>query len=318
MKIKFVCYIIVLITLIPISYFYVYGVTPNTLLGSPFLQGVNFASVYKTGNYSPNQYDTVINVNATQGGFKTYTNPAIVTLPDAASFRNLTLTVKKVDYGLGPVMIKASGSDKIDVNFSNFNLTGSGDFITLQSNKTGWQILSYVPKSILNDRVKGTSENLRVTSAILAFTPTTGTAVPTTGIFLSPIQFANNVRIDTIGIIVQTGIAASSCDLAIYRDNGTSYPSMQVTGSFKNVATTTSTSIASGTYSPPLNLQFGKYWLAIECGGGAGVTANAFGLANLPSLGVTTSTGAGVASSWGWVLTNTFSASSFPNPFPSV
>lgn len=276
-------------------------------LEDPQLNGANIAyKLITSTSYSATIYDTMIGVNSTTAG-----GIVTITLPSASSDTNGTYLISKINYGNNLVMVKPS-SGTIN-SFNNYNLTSKGDsLMVISDGGSDWKtVITPIPTRIIS----GSSTNMLVTNAITGFTPT-ASAPTSTVVEATQKVFDRPVTIDQIGIVVGTGVASSTCDLGIYRSNSTGYPSVQVVGSFKNVATATSTQVVTATYSPALTLQEGTYWFANECSTSTTLTTNHIPVTALPTIGITSATGVGV-SNVGYATANSFSAGSLPNPYPN-
>ena len=91
---------------------------------------------------------------------------------------------------------------------------------------------------------------------------TPGTLLTVTGtLYAYPIYIPGNTPIKTISIDSTTGQTGGALHAGIYTDlNGA--PNALVTGSDSGALAATSTAVATATYSTPLNLTAGWYWLA--------------------------------------------------------
>lgn len=65
----------------------------------------------------------------------------VATLPLAAAHAGKVLCVKKVDAGVGAVVVTPTAPDLIDNNLAAYNLAVQGDFLFLVAHATGWDVL---------------------------------------------------------------------------------------------------------------------------------------------------------------------------------
>ncbi|HXX06362.1 MAG TPA: hypothetical protein VEJ68_06045 [Candidatus Bathyarchaeia archaeon] len=279
-----------------------------TAVQNTLLNGLKLSMVNKNVGYSVTASDTIINVNATAGG-----NPTTITLPSANTVTNETFIIKKIDYGTNVIMVKTSGGT-ID-GFANENMTLAKTMLMVQSNGTGYNTLIYPQMSMDSFRVAGKSLNHWFGSFAVPFTPTTITP-STTAITATPFTIGNPIRIDKIQLEVSTSVAGSTCRMGIYTDNGTGYPQYLVMGSDVGTVSGASTGVQTNTFTTPITLPSGGYWLANQCS-----TATTIQLRAIPStaiqnvLGVLSTMGI-TATGTGWQAT--FSYATFPHVFPTV
>lgn len=104
----------------------------NTLTNKTF-NGIRFASVTKTANYTATTSDHTIRFDATSGNL---TCP----LPAAAACVGLVLVMKKIDGSANTVTIDANGTETIDGALTLVIASQYTSF-TIQSNGTGWDII---------------------------------------------------------------------------------------------------------------------------------------------------------------------------------
>ena len=286
-------------------------VTKVLTLDKPLLQGYKISDVYKSAAYTVTGSDTNVDVNATACG-----NPCVLKLPAPSTVTNATFVIQKVDYGTAQLMITTASSTDTFINgFNNYNLTSAKDTLGLTSNGTIYQSSPsyHVPLDAM--RIKGTSLNRFVTQAISGFTPVT-ISPSATLLIATPFTLGNTAKIDQISIEVSTLVAGSTCRMGIYSDNGTDYPAFLVVGSDVGTVSGASTGVKTNTFTPPITLHAGLYWLSSQCSTPTTILLRGIPAAAVPNvIGILSTMGA-TAAGTGWSATNTFGA--LPHAFPTT
>lgn len=278
------------------------------------VNGISVSNTNKTSGYTLVIKDDIVNTYPSA-------NPTIYILPTCVNAKGKEYELIKSDQTRNIAQIKTTSSQTIG-KFTNYNLTENGDYVTVQCDGVNWDIINYLIKDVnslypASSSTAGAGENLYVSGALTGYSQA-AIAPQATNIQTVPLIISTPVKIDTVNIDVTVGLAASSCDVALYRSNSTNYPTTQVTGSFKNIATATSSQAASATYSPALLLQPGLYWIANECSSAATLTIDGISTATAFPAVLGSNVGAFTNGNTpiGWTIANAFSAASFPNSYP--
>lgn len=240
-----------------------------------------------------------------------------LTLPSASTVTGQVYNIVRNDTSparTNRLIIDASGSETID-NSLMYNLTRNLQSVAIQSDGSKWTVIeeSGKPVSIFGTNlVKGSNFNRWYGSAMTQGTTTTTTQRANT-MTATPFPVSVATTFDQIQIDVTTTKAASTCRAAIYTDNGNGYPDKLVSGSDVGTILTSGAGRAGNTFSGPITLQSGMYWLGFQCsGGGQGLRAWT-NTQIYPALGyVSTST----ASSTTTGYNSTFTYAAFPNNWP--
>ena len=285
--------------------------TGKQTIQSPQVNGLNFAFVAKTASYSPSAFDTVITVDATLA------NPTSVTLPSAATDANQTLWVKKIDYTKNVAKVITSSSQTID-GFNSYNMTNPMQSVELISDGSNWKILDQQQATQFDHILRTSIVATRgwYGSTIVSFTPTTASPTTTT-LAVTPFIVGKTSQYDKIQAEVTTLLAASTCHLGVYSDNGTGYPASLIAGSDVGTISGASTGVQTNTFGTPIKLESGLYWLASQCSTATTLVLRAIPSTAIPDvMGEISTMGASANTGIGWTATNTYGA--LPNAFPTT
>ena len=212
------------------------------------------------------------------------------------------------------VMIDPVGTERIDGDL-NMNLTNNQQSVWLQSTGTAWTALRQDGET--NDFptqwIKGTNFNRWYGSATVQGTTSTSgqktNTITATPFFVNPTKAFDRIEID-----VTTNKAGSTCRSAIYSDNGNGYPDKLFTASdVGTIDTGAAAGRVGSTFTQPIILKTGAYWLAVQCSSG-GQILRAWTNTQIPMyLGyVSTSTASSITTGYN----ATFTYGAFPANFP--
>jgi len=115
-----------------------------------------------------------------------------------------------------------------------------------------------------------------ITAAVNQLAPGTVAQVANT-LRASPLWIRKTVTFVAFRLEVTTLVAATTCRLGLYTDNGSGYPSTLVTNSDVGTIDTATTGVKTSTFSSAITLTPGLYWIAWNSNGAATVRSIAVG-----------------------------------------
>jgi hypothetical protein len=278
----------------------------NIFSSQSVINGTFTTFVSKTSNYNALLTDDTINVDATNA------NPTTITLPSATTSVGKLYTISKKDLTTNPVAVTASAGN-VGGNATRFLISAS-DSITVQSDGTNWVMIDGNMASGINSfMIKGSSKNRYFDEAVAPDAHTSTIAVTANVLRAYPMVIAKTISIDSIQYEVTT-LAAGSCRVGIYTDNGTQYPDNLVSNTDIGIRAVSTVGMkTNATASAVTLLGNSLYWVAYDCN----ITPTLRGMlvtsiANV--LGYGTATG-GSQQGTGWTVASAFGA--LPSKYPA-
>jgi hypothetical protein len=290
-------------------------------LGNGFYVAVGKAGVKKTeitkissdSPYTASVLDDNIGADASGGNLT-------ITLPTAVGYEGKEFTIKRTDISASTNFVIIATTSSQTISGAANEWLATGEFITLKSNGTNWDVINRTTPSLFGSFFKrGTSSpnDRRYVAGVNSYssllTSTTAPAVNT--LWALPFIVARTTKFDKLSFMVTTLATAGGVARAgIYRDNGNTYPGVLYfdTGSIAVDAGSTSaprdTSITAGLQTFPAGL----YWLAWECGTAAPQIRVLPGIGTLFSLHGYGNDMA-VSTAYGYSVVHTFG--SLPDPY---
>ena len=219
---------------------------------SPVLNGIRGNSVDVATNYTVQDNDWRIRVNATL-------LPITITIPSAVGRWGKIFVIRKIDTSFNIVSVVAQQGQTIN-GFSSWELRNPDDLVEIFSDGITWKVIDYSSYDYNGYRRIGTLIPNRYYIAGMDSQGALGApaAVVANTLYTMPIMIGRGGTIDRLGVNVSTAIAASNVRMGIYRNlNGIPGTLLLDAGT---VATTTPAGLKEIIISQ--NLQPGLYWIA--------------------------------------------------------
>lgn len=236
----------------------------------------------QTTNYTPSTKDDVIVMNVTSGNKK-------VNLPTAVGASGKIYTIKMVGLTAGNIVqVLPLAGQTINGFSKGYNMTHADEIMVVQSNNTAWNKISNSDTSSSNYyQNRGTT---RWVDGVVASGGTTTSLLFASQIYAIPFVVPATEQFDREAIEVSTAAnpTTNDCRVAIYTDNGNTYPDQLVpnsdSGTNNNIQ-----AVRIYNFSSPITLSAGLYWKALACNTAATTmpTLRAQSTGLLPIIGYT-------------------------------